>query len=101
MLYASAEFLAYNPFNGVTPTFGPFAPLLQSKVAMFLGLAWVLGFSYTAYHLVVSMAAVSRARKGGYGENLDDAKNDLFKAGVATVGLAAIPVLYGILATMN
>ncbi|WP_433860332.1 hypothetical protein [Streptomyces kronopolitis] len=93
--------LAYNPFSGVTPTFGPFGPLLTSKVGMFLGLAWVLGFSYTGYQLVIAISKASTAKKGGYGDNLDDAKRDLLFAAAATVGLASLPVIYGILATVK
>ncbi|MFC9233641.1 hypothetical protein ACFTZI_32580 [Streptomyces decoyicus] len=93
--------LAYNPFSGVTPTFGPFGPLLTSKIGMFLGLVWALGFSFVGYQLVIAIAKVSASKKNGYGDNLDDAKKDLLLTASATVGLASVPVIFGILATVK
>ncbi|MFI9041640.1 hypothetical protein [Streptomyces sp. NPDC053726] len=86
-----------NPFNGVVPSFGPFSTILQSKIGMFLALAWALCFVYTGYHLMTSVARMARARKGGYGDDLDDVKTEVTKAAAATIGLVALPVIYGVL----
>jgi prepilin signal peptidase PulO-like enzyme (type II secretory pathway) len=87
----------FNPFNGVSPSFGPFQGLLTSKIGMFLALVWALCFVYTGYHLMTGVARLSRAKKGGYGDDLDDVKTDVVKAAAATIGLVALPVIYGIL----
>lgn len=87
----------FNPFNGVSPSFGPFQGVLSSKIGMFLALAWALCFVYTAYHLMTGVARLAKARKGGYGDDLDDVRTDVTKAAAATIGLAALPVIYGVL----
>lgn len=86
-----------NPFDGVSPSFGPFQDILSSKIGMFLALAWALCFVYTAYHLMTGIARLAKARKGGYGDDLDDVKTDVTKAAAATIGLVAVPVIYGVL----
>lgn len=93
----TAQYLAYNPFDGIVPTFGPFDAILKSKVGMFLSLTWAICFCITAYHLVVAFTKLSAAKKGGYGDSLDEAKGDALKAGAATIALTAAPVIYGIL----
>lgn len=89
--------LAFNPFDGVTPSFGPFNTLLKSKVGMFLALVWAICLCVTAYNLLIALTKLSNARQGGYGDNLTEAKNDSLKAAAATVALVAAPVIYGVL----
>jgi len=91
--------LAYNPFNGVNPSFGPFDGLLKSKLQMFLALTWAICFFFVAYQLIVALTSLSVARKGGYGDNLDEAKKDTLKAAAAIILLSAAPVLYATLAS--
>lgn len=95
----SAVNLAFNPFDGVTPSFGPFTGLLTSKVGMFLALVWAICLVVTAYNLLIALTKLSAARQGGYGDNLHEAKNDALKAAAATVALVAAPVIYGVLVT--
>ncbi|MFD8146138.1 hypothetical protein [Streptomyces sp. NPDC059708] len=97
---AATETLAagFNPFDGVAPSFGPFNELLKSKVGMFLALAWALGFVYVAYNLIISISRLSQAKRGGYGDSLDEAKGDALKAAAAVVGLSSLPIIYGVLA---
>lgn len=92
--------LAYNPFNGVTPGFGPFHGIFKSKLQMFLALAWAVCFFFVAYQLIIAITSLSQARKGGYGDSLDDAKTDSLKAAGALVLLSAAPILYGTLASV-
>jgi hypothetical protein len=87
----------FNPFSGVSPSFGPFTGLLQSKVGIFLGVAWAIAFVYAAYHLLEGVARAARAQRGGYHGGLDDAKRDIGFAALASVGLAALPVIYAVL----
>lgn len=87
----------YNPFDGITPSFGPFDGLFSSRIGTFLAIAWALAFVYVAFHLLVSIARVATSRRGGYGDDLDEARNSLIRNAGAAVGLAALPVIYGIL----
>lgn len=88
-----------NPFDWATPSLGPFAPILQSKIGMLLGVAWALAFCYCAYWMIVSVAKLARARQAGLADNLDEARNGVMWSGAATIGLVIIPLVYGVLAT--
>jgi hypothetical protein len=87
----------YNPFSGVEPSFGPFAPLLESKFGMFLALAWIIGFFVCAYFLVEAIARAARSKRQGLGGDLDETRAELVRVGAATIGMASLPVLYAIL----
>lgn len=87
----------YNPFNGVSPSFGPFNGLLSSKLGIFLGLVWAIAFIYAAFHLVQALARVANSRQGGYGGDMSDAKRDLGMAAASAVGLAALPAIWVVL----
>jgi hypothetical protein len=89
--------LAFNPFDGVSPSFGPFNTLLKSKIGMFLALVWAICLCITAYNLLVGLTKLGNAKQGGYGDSLQEAKNDSLKAAAATVALVAAPVIYGVL----
>lgn len=84
----------FNPFSGVSPSFGPFQDILTSKVGMFLGLVWAGCFCFTAYHLMVGIAQFARSKKGGYGDDLSEVRTNLILAGGATIGLVAAPAIY-------
>lgn len=95
-LAAEDKDTGFNPFDSITPSFGPFNDLLTQKVGVFLALAWAIGFAFTAYHLIEALARLAKSRKG-YSDNLDEAKSDLLKAAASTVGLAALPVIFAVL----
>ncbi len=84
----------YNPFSGVTPNFGPFAPLVESKIGVLLAIVWAAGFVYVAVSLVIVLARLARAKQGGYHDEFEQARNDVLKPLVALVALAAVPVIY-------
>ena len=85
---------SYDPFNGISPSFGPFSGLLESKIGIFLSLVWAVGFVFVAYHFVVNVASIARSGKGGYGDNLHESRRNLLWTVVAAVALASVPVLY-------
>ncbi len=87
----------FNPFEGISPSFGPFAPLLESKFGMFLALAWLIGFFVCAYFLVESIARAAKSRRQGIAGDLDETRGELVRVGAATIGMASLPVLYTIL----
>lgn len=89
--------LAFNPFDGVTPSFGPFNNLLKSKIGIFLALVWAICLCITAYNLLIALTKLGQARSGGYGDTLDEAKKDSFKAAASTVALISAPIIYGVL----
>ncbi|MEU7230044.1 hypothetical protein [Streptomyces chrestomyceticus] len=97
---SAVQLAAFNPFDGVSPSFGPFDPLLKSKIGIFLGAVWAGGLCFAAYHLMIALAGIARARKG-YGDDLDDSKKALLFASVAIVALAAAAVIYGVLASLK
>lgn len=53
----------YNPFDGVTPGFGPFAPIFSSWVGILIGIVWAGAFIYCAIQLIVGIAKVAQARR--------------------------------------
>ncbi|MGP4112317.1 hypothetical protein ACTWP5_15560 [Streptomyces sp. 4N509B] len=87
----------FNPFDGVRPSFGPFAPLLESKFGMFLALAWIIGFFVCAYFLVEAIARVGRSKRQGIAGDLDETRAELVRVGAATIGMASLPVVFAIL----
>ncbi|NHA02094.1 hypothetical protein G5V59_27320 [Nocardioides sp. W3-2-3] len=84
----------YNPFQGVSPNFGPFTDLLQSRVGKILGLIWALAFCYLGAQLIINITKFAKAKKGKYGSDLDDVRTDLIWNGGAIVGVAMVPAIY-------
>lgn len=91
----------FNPFDGVTPDFGPFAPILQNKVGLLLGLAWAVAFVYAAYHLIEGIGRCANASRNGYADSLADSKRALVMPIVSIVGLASAPMIYGVLVSTS
>ena len=89
----------FNPFNGVTPSFGPFSPVLASKTGLLLAVAWAVGFVYCSYHLIEGVSRMASASRQGYSDNLAEAKRSLAMPIVSIIGLAAVPIIYGVLST--
>ncbi|MDO9380937.1 MAG: hypothetical protein Q7T56_19000 [Nocardioidaceae bacterium] len=87
----------FNPFDGISPSFGPFQGLFTSRVGVFLAIVWAAAFVYVAFCLLVAIARVATSRRGGYGDDLDDARNQLIRNAAAAVLLAAVPVIFGVL----
>lgn len=88
---------AYNPFDGIAPSLGPFQPIIGSKIGIFISVCWAIGFVYAAYHLLAGIARASRAKSTGYADVLDDARRELLFAGASLAGLAALPVIFAVL----
>lgn len=86
-----------NPFNGLKPTWGPFAAVFESKIQMALALVWAAMFVYTAYHLVVGVGKLAKARVQHRANDYEEAKGDIFWPAVATILLGSVPLFYGIL----
>ncbi|MFY0408623.1 hypothetical protein [Solicola sp. PLA-1-18] len=87
----------FNPFDGISPDFGPFEGLFTSRIGTFLAIVWAAAFVYVAFCLLLAIARVATSRKGGYGDDLDDARNQLLRNAAAAVLLAAVPVIFGVL----
>lgn len=87
----------YNPFEGLRPSLGPFASVLDSKIAMALALIWALGFVYVAGHLIIGLAKVAKARHGHRAADYEEAKGDLVAPAAALVLLGAVPAIYAAL----
>ena len=89
-----------NPFDGINPSFGPFTDLLQSRLGILLAVVWACAFFYTGYQLAIGIAKLSRARSGGYGNDMEESRSHVFWAGLATIGLVALPALYAVLVSV-
>lgn len=89
--------MAFNPFDGISPSFGPFEGLLKSKLGMLLALVWALAFFYCAFHLIIGIATLARGRRQGIADAVEDGKGTLLWAGGAVIGLGVLPIVYGIL----
>lgn len=89
-----------NPFDGIKPSLGPFAAVLGNPIGIFLSLAWAGGFIYAAYNLVINIAGLVRARRGGRVHQADDATAGIWWSAGGIVLLGAVPVLFGILSRM-
>lgn len=86
----------YNPFGGLHPSFGPFQPLFESKLDVFLSLTWLACMAFAGFHLATSLAQLAKSR-GGYGDQMAEARRDLLMSSVAIVGLASLGAIYAIL----
>ncbi|MGJ9414429.1 hypothetical protein ACHAAC_17145 [Aeromicrobium sp. CF4.19] len=89
-----------NPFDGINPSFGPFTGLLESRLGVLLALAWAIAFVFCAWQLIVAVAKLSRAKSGGYGNDLDESRNHAFWAGGAVIILVALPAIFGVLVSV-
>jgi hypothetical protein len=87
----------HNPFTGIAPSFGPFESLLAGQFGMFLALAWIIGFFVCGYFLIEAVARVAKSKSSHMGADLDEHRSALVRVGAATIGMAALPVLYAIL----
>ncbi len=98
LLAAVAAADSYNPFDGIDPSFGPFSGLLSSKVGMLLALTWVLAFCYCGFHMVIGFATLARGRTQRVADGIEEGKQTLLWSGGAVMGLAVLPLIYGVLA---
>lgn len=86
----------YNPFNGISPSFGPFSSILESKIGIFLAIVWAGALAFVAYHLLVGTASLVKSRNGGYaGDLADDRQKVLLCVGVVVL-LMAMPAIWAV-----
>ena len=86
-----------NPFDGINPSFGPFSGLLESRLGVLLALVWACAFVYVGFRLLVSIAKLSKARSGGYGNEVDENRMEVVWAALTVVVLVAVPTLWAVL----
>jgi len=87
----------WNPFKKIAPSFGPFAPILENRVYALIALVWALALCYLGYRLIVNISAFAKAKKGRYGADMNEAKEDMVWSAGALVGVAAIGSIFGVL----
>ncbi len=88
----------YNPWDGVSPDFGVFTPIIKSKAGMFLGAFWAGGFLYASFKLIEAITLMARSKRQGYSDALEEAKSGVGWTAVTIVALAAVPAIYAALA---
>jgi hypothetical protein len=82
-----------NPLEAVTPSLGPFAPLLDAKWKQLLGLAWFFWLLYAVWHLLRAIGEASSQKKmGAYGA-IEEARGEISKNVFVLAGLVAAPAL--------
>ena len=89
-----------NPFDGIKPSLGPFASVLNNPIGIVLSLVWAIGFIWAAAALTTNLAGFARARRAGRSHQADDALTGAAWSGGAIVLLGAVPVIVGILSRM-
>ena len=89
-----------NPFDGVTPDFGPFKDALESPTKAILALVWILAIFYVAAHLIAAIAAAVKAAKSGRPQAKEDAMTSIGFNGFILTCLAGAPLLAGVFINM-
>jgi len=84
-------------WKNITPSFGPFAPVLEHPVGVLIALVWAAGFVYVGVQLTSSIARMAKAKKANVPDVYEEAKSEVLWPAGATVGLALIPILWGVL----
>lgn len=85
-----------NPFDGVTPDWGPFKDVLESPAQMFLGLIWIVAIFYVAGHFILAIASAVRANNAQRPQAKEDAVAKIVVNGLILACLALVPVLTGV-----
>lgn len=86
-------------WKNITPNFGPFAPVLEHPVGVLLALVWAAGFIYVAIHLATSIARMAKAKRANVPDVYEEAKSEIAWPAGAAIGLAMLPVIWGVLVT--
>ncbi len=84
----------YNPFDGVTPSLGPFAQYLNGPIGIGLALLGALVLVYAGAHLIVSATALIRARRSGRPHQAEEALKDMAAPAAAILFVILVPVIY-------
>lgn len=84
-----------NPFNEVVPDFSVFGTDFNNAWKKALAGIWALGFVWLAFGAIRATADFVKARKGGYGAQVADAKSELFEALQAVAAMSALPIIFG------
>ena len=86
----------YDPFKGLTPSFGPFAAVFESEFGILLAAIWAGAFVYVAYHLIVAVAGIAAARRHGR-VDVEVKAGAVMWPLVAVIALVAIPAVWAAL----
>lgn len=85
---AQAQTLAFNPLDGVLPTFDFLGPVFNETWKRVAGSIWAGCVAAAVIGMATAAVRVRNARKGGYGNDLTDATAD-FRAATTALGLLA------------
>lgn len=87
-----------NPFDWASPGWGPFGGVLKGKVGTFLGLFWLGGIIFAAFHFVhgvMLVAAGSETPAGSSGGVYAGRQKILWSAG-SVILLGMVGTIFGI-----
>lgn len=87
-----------NPFDWAKPGWGPFGGVLKGKVGMFLGLFWLAGIIFAAFHFVhgVMMIAAGSEDVMGSSGGVRAGRAKIMWAGGAGLLLAMVGTIFGV-----
>lgn len=83
----------YNPFDGIKPGFGPFAPIFTSWVGILIAALWAAALIYAAVHLILAIAAMAKARRQHRADPESTAWAVVWPIGTI-IALGLVPVIY-------
>lgn len=91
----------FNPFDGIKPSLGPFAPVLSNPIGILLALIWAGGLIWAAIALVINFAGLAKARRGDRPHQADQSFQNIMISGGSIILLFAAPVIYAVFARMS
>lgn len=90
----------YNPFDGVTPSLGPFGQYLNPVIVIGLGVIMALALAYSGAHLIPAATSFIKARRSGRPHQAEEALKDMAAPAAAIVIIILIPVIYLVLVSI-
>jgi|GEM_PF-2367648 len=84
-----------NPFDQVVPDFQVFGAAFNDAWKKALAGVWGLGFVWLGFSAIRATLEFVRARKGGYGAQVAENKEELINALIAVGVMSALGVIFG------
>lgn len=85
-----------NPFDGVTPSLGPFEDAMADPINKLLGLVWFACLVLVAVTFATSLASARKAGKMGRPQAKEEAMESVGWIGLVLAFLAMLPAIVGV-----
>lgn len=90
-----------NVWDNITPSLGPFGPVLSNPLGILLAAAWAVAFYFCAFYLIRGVVQMARARKANVPDVYDEAKDGLMWPMAGTIMLTLLPILWSVLVNLS